>query len=76
MLEIKHVEDEKIYESTILYGSSEKFDRKNVEIYNVKYDLKFIHPDKVAYDEEGVGEYQFSLVKNNEGKWKIFSYGN
>lgn len=71
ILNIDKVKDENIYKAFI---DGNSIDRKNVEIYKVKYDIKFKDASKTPIDN-GEDEMDYTLVKDENSKWKIDSWG-
>ncbi|MBO3446012.1 DUF4829 domain-containing protein [Clostridium sp. CCUG 7971] len=47
---------------------------KNVEIYKIKYNVKFKDVSKTPIDN-GEDEIYYILVKDKNSKWKIASWG-
>lgn len=71
VINIDKVKDENLYKAFI-EGNS--IDEKNVEIYKVKYDIKFKDESKTPIGN-GEDEIDYILVKDESSKWKIHSWG-
>ena len=71
ILYLDKVKDENQYKAFI---DGNNIDKKNVEIYKVKYNVKFKDASKTPIDN-GEDEIDYILVKDKNSKWKIDSWG-
>lgn len=71
IINIDKVKDENLYKS---FTDSNNINKKNVEIYKVKYNIKFKDSSKTPIDN-GEDEIEYILVKDEHSKWKIDSLG-
>ncbi|MBO3444346.1 DUF4829 domain-containing protein [Clostridium sp. CCUG 7971] len=71
IISIDKVKDENLYKA---FTEGNNIDKKNVEIYKVKYNIKFKDASKTPIDN-GEDEIDYTLVKDEHSKWKINSWG-
>lgn len=71
IINIDKVNDANLYKSFI---DSDNIDEEDIEIYKVKYDIKFNDESKSSIGN-GEDEIDYILAKDQSSKWKIYSWG-